>query len=118
MGTLTRNTARQLQLVRMMPPTMGPTSAPSGKMLENKPRARWRFWPKTSMTIPLAAGMKAAPPAAWRTRKPISISMLVANPQSSELVVNNMAAPTNTRLRPRLSATRPAMGMATTMPSW
>ena len=70
------------------------------------------------MTIPLADGMKAAAPAAWTTRRPISISMLMAKPQSSELVVNSTAAPTNTRLRPMLSATRPAIGKATTRPSW
>lgn len=48
----------------------------------------------------------------------MSMPMLAARPQSNELVVNKTAAPTNTRLRPKLSDTRPAMGMATTRPSW
>jgi len=60
-GTLTKNTPRQDQLVRMIPPTIGPTNAPKGKMLENMPRARLRCWPNTSMTMPLAEGRKAAP---------------------------------------------------------
>lgn len=86
-------------------------------MLENIPKARLRLRPKASMTMPLAAGMNAAPPAAWRKRKPMSMPMLTARPHSNELLVNRTAAARNTRLRPRLSATRPAIGMATTSPS-
>ena len=44
--------------------------------------------------------------------------MLAAKPHSSELVVNRTAAAMNTCLRPMLSATRPAIGKATTRPSW
>ena len=87
-------------------------------MLENSPRARWRWSPKASMTIPLAEGMKAAAPAACSTLRPINIPVLRASPHRSELTVNRTAAATNTRLRPMLSATRPAIGKATTSPSW
>ena len=43
--------------------------------------------------------------------------MLPAKPQHSEATVNTMTAIRNTRLRPNMSLSLPAIGMATTWPS-
>jgi hypothetical protein len=99
-GTLTRKMPRHDQSLMMIPPRIGPTIAPRGKMLENMPSARLRSSPKASATIPLADGMNAAPPKACTTRSAISMAMLLASPHNSEAMVKTTAATTKTRFRP------------------
>jgi len=71
-GTLTRKIPRQDQYVTNTPPSTGPMIPPIGKMLENRPTARSRFWPNIWATIPVADGMKAPPPTAWTARSTMS----------------------------------------------
>lgn len=64
MGKLTNNMPRQVQYDTKSPPNMGPIMVPIEKMLPNKPTARSRSSPKCPTMIPVAEGVKPAPPAA------------------------------------------------------
>jgi hypothetical protein len=85
-------------------------------MLEKSPMARSRSRPNRSATIPIADGMKPPPPSAWMNRNTISQATFIASPHINEATVNVATNTRNMRLRPQLSLSRPAMGMARVWP--
>ncbi len=56
----------------MTPPMIGPRMPPIGKIEVNIPIARSRSRPNCSETMPVATGMNAPPPIAWKARNTTS----------------------------------------------
>ena len=90
---------------------------PIGLKLVNMLTARSRAAPKESATIPVADGMKVAPPIACTARSTISRLMLSTSPQHNDATVNRTMASRNTARRPYWSLSRPAKGSTRTRPS-
>jgi hypothetical protein len=87
-GRLTRNTQRQLAATST-PPTAGPKAAarPPTAVHARTALAR-RSGGKLARTSPSEVGVSSAAPAAWSTRKAISIGRLVAAAQAAEAATN------------------------------
>ncbi len=109
-GTLTKNTARQLTESTSAPPTTGPSAMLSPNTAPQTPiaRARSRGSSNTLRTIDMATGLSIEPPIAWRTRAAISSPRLGASPQSSEPSEKTTSPIWKMRRRPSRSAVEPA----------
>ncbi|MEA2211553.1 MAG: hypothetical protein QOF83_1501 [Solirubrobacteraceae bacterium] len=107
MGTLTRNTQRQLAATST-PPTTGPSAAARPPTAVQARTAPWRRSGAVVASTRLSeVGVSRAAPAAWRTRKMTSIVRLSAAPQAAEAAVNRPTPSRKPWSRRRLSASRP-----------
>ena len=111
MGTLTRNTGRQLEPNRFAlisrPPTSWPTTTPPASTAEYELIARARAGPAWVRWIRLSTcGIITAAPAPWAKRSAISSPAVPARPQPSEASVNRTSPPRNTRRWPAMSPSR------------
>ena len=87
-GTLTRNTQRQLAATSR-PPTTGPSAAASPPTAAQARTAPWRrSGEDVASTRPSEVGVSSAAPAAWITLNATSIVTLVAAPQAAEAATN------------------------------
>ncbi len=107
-GTLTRNTGRQLDPNRFAlisrPPTIWPTTAPPARTAEYMLIARARDGPVWVRWIRLSTcGIISAAPAPWAKRSATSRPAVPASPQPSEASVNRTSPDRNTRRWPTMS---------------
>src|SRR6478752_7621636 len=106
-GTVTRNTRRQLSSTRR-PPTGGPAAAARPPTAAQMPIACERCLGSNSGSSSASeVGSSRAAPAAWITRAPTSVSTERAAPQSAEPSTKMPSPHRNSRLRPWRSASRP-----------
>ena len=68
---------------------------------------------KLACRIDIVVGMIIAAPIPWSTRKPISVLMSPAAPQAADAPVNVIRPMMNSRLRPKRSASLPALSRST-----
>jgi len=93
-----------------MPPTSGPIATASPIVAPQIPKAVPRSFPKNSWEMSASAVANiAAPPIPWRPRAMIRKSGSFAMPQAAEAIVNSTMPITKTRLRPKRSASAPAV---------
>ena len=109
MGTLTKNTQRQLANWTSSPPAIRPTAPPATLMAAYTPMARLRGGPSGKVTAisDSAVGAANAPPTPCRTRAVSSQTWPVANPPSSEASEKTRMPAMKTRRRPSRSPVLP-----------
>ena len=98
-GTFTRNTHRQLAATSI-PPTAGPSAAANPPTAVQVRTALWRRSAGNVARIsPSDVGVSSAAPAAWTTRKAISIGRLVAAAHAADAATNTATPTMNPRSR-------------------
>ena len=108
-GTLIKNTYRQLATSSKMPPRSGPIALPLEKAADHSASARRlseRFW-KMWRIMPSVDGMRVAPPSPWRERPTISMSGDVLKPDKTEAAPKRAEPHIKRRSRPKLSPNLP-----------
>jgi len=103
MGTLTKNTGRQLapamSALISAPPASCPTTAPAASAIVNRPIAWSRSRPVKCSWMPVSVcGYISAAPAPWATRMPTSRLGSGASPPASELAPKTANPARNSRL--------------------
>ncbi len=108
-GTLTRNTARQLENWTRTPPRTWPATKPTDATAPYRPMARVRSGPGGKLVVmrDSAAGATMAAPAPWMTRAAISRAGSVASPPARLASAKATRPIMNMRRRPNRSAARP-----------
>ena len=111
MGRLMKKIQRQPIVETNTAPSVGPASAATAQTELNAPciRARCSIVNR-SPTIVSATGRMQPAPTPCRARKATSQAMLGAQPQSSDVAVNQARPARSTRRRPWMSASRPHSG--------
>jgi len=109
-GTLTKNTARQLNASTSAPPRTGPSAMLSPITAPHTPIAwaRSRGSVNTLRMIDIATGLSIEPPIACSTRAAISKPSDGASPHSSDPSENTANLARKVRRRPTRSAVDPA----------
>ena len=109
-GMLTRKIQRHESHEVSMPPTSGPIATASPIVAPQIPNAVPRSLPWNSCEMSASAVANiVAPPIPWRPRAMIRKSGSFATPQAAEAIVNRTIPITKTRLRPKRSASAPAV---------
>ena len=110
MGTFTKKIHSHPRLSVSAPPTSGPTATAAPMVAPQIPKAVPRSRPSNSWAS--RAGAQAnitAPPTPWKPRARLSGVGEPARPQSSEATVKRTRPMMKTRLRPKRSASDPAV---------
>jgi hypothetical protein len=107
-GTLSRNTHRQLAASTSTAPSVGP-SAPATAPVAPQTATATGIFPGGNARRTSASddGMSTAPPTAWTTRKAISTPALGATAHRTEATVNRAEPARKARLCPIRSASLP-----------
>ncbi len=109
-GMLTRKIQRHESQEVSIPPTSGPIATASPIVAPQSPKAVPRSLPWNSCEISArAVANMIAPPIPWAPRAMIRKSGSLARPQAAEATVNRMIPITNSRFRPKRSASAPAV---------
>ena len=96
------------------PPTSGPAANASPMTAPQMPIARRRWSPSNSCaSSPSELGKTIAAPRPWTARAAISAPDDGANAHTAEAALNRHSPNTNTRLRPKRSASEPAVSWKT-----
>ena len=108
-GTLTKNTQRQLSTSTITPPSSSPTAPPAPAIAPQTASARLRSGPSAKVVrmIERAAGETIAPPSPCAPRATSSMPSDCESPQISEAAANSAMPAMNSRRRPSRSARRP-----------
>jgi hypothetical protein len=99
----------QLRPLVSAPPSRTPAAPPLPEAAPQIPSATFRSRPSSKVVVRIesAAGESSAAPSPCSERKAISEPSDQARPSRRELIVNRSRPATNSRRRPRRSASRP-----------
>src|SRR3954451_7050788 len=108
-GTLMKNTQRQLSACTITPPSSSPTAPPAPAIAPQTESARLRSLPSAKVVriSESAAGETIAPPRPWSPRATRSVPSDREIPHSSDAAANRAMPIMNRRRRPSVSARRP-----------
>src|SRR5262245_61059963 len=108
-GTLTKNTQRQLKTCTIRPPSSSPIAPPAPAIAPHTASARLRSCPSAKVVrmIDSAAGETSAPPSPCRPLAASSMPWDCETPQTNEAPEKSAIPATNSRLLPSRSASRP-----------
>ena len=117
-GTLTRNSQRQLSQLRITPPITGPRIGPSASGRLTAAIRLLLARPPAARTARVCISGKIRPAAKpCTTRKPIRLASFQASAHRTDPVTKSTSAASHRRLPPHRLSAQPVTGIATAMAS-